>query len=72
MDEILGLEKFVTNCDKGLLQIATGALLQLRQVSLEIATGITNCDSYYKLRRYCKLRQYTVSSCAWFYDDRLC
>ena len=40
------LEKFITNCDKGLLQIATGTLLQ-------IATNfITNCDNrYYKLRQ---------------------
>ena len=39
------LEKFITNCDKGLLQIATGTLLQ-------IATNfITNCDRYYKLRQ---------------------
>ena len=32
------LEKFITNCDKGLLQIAR-------------AHFITNCDRYYKLRR---------------------
>ena len=36
---------FITNCDKGLLQIATGTLLQ-------IATSfITNRDRYYKLRQ---------------------
>ena len=45
------LEKFITDCDKGLLQSATGTLLQiatgidkLRQPLLQIATGITNCD----------------------------
>ena len=45
------LEKFITNCDKGLLQIATDTS-KLRQVLLQIATGITNCDNrYYKLRQ---------------------
>ena len=47
------LVKCITNCDKGLLQIAPGKLLQ-------IATSfMTNCDRYYKLRRYYKMRQYT-------------
>ena len=55
------LEKFITNCDKGLLQIATAHFItncdsslyyKLRQVLLQIATGITNCDDrYYKLRQ---------------------
>ena len=46
------LEKFITNCDKGLLQIATGKLLQIATSFITVATGITNCDScYYKLRQ---------------------
>ena len=56
------LEKFITNCDKGLLQIATAhfitnydkGLLQIATGTLlQIATSfITNCDRYYKLRQY--------------------
>ena len=35
-----------------LLQIATRGYYKLRQVLLQIATGITNCDNrYYKLRQ---------------------
>ena len=62
------LEKFITDCDKELLQIATAHFItncdkgyyklrqiryyKLRQVLLQIATGITNCDDrYYKLRQ---------------------
>ena len=37
--------QFITKCDGLLLQIATAFLLQ-------IATGITKCDDYYKLRQY--------------------
>ena len=45
MDEIYCLKKFITNCNKELLQIATGTLLQ-------IATSfITKCDRYWKLRQ---------------------
>ena len=55
------LEKFITNCDKGLLQIATAhfiancdkGLLQIATGTLlQIATSIIiNCDRYYKLRQ---------------------
>ena len=55
------LEKFITNCDKGLLQIATAhfitncnkGLLQFATGTLlQIATSfIANCDRYYKLRQ---------------------
>ena len=34
-----------------LLQIATAFLLQSAMNLLQIATGITKCDDYYKLRQ---------------------
>ena len=62
------LEKFITNCDKGLLQIATAhfitnydkELLQIaRGMLLQVATSfitncdvITNCDSTYSLGHF--------------------
>ena len=60
---------YISKCDGQLLQIATAFLLQLcdtvyyklRQVFqsainlLQIATDITKCDDYYKLRQYASL-----------------
>ena len=43
---------FITNCDRSLLQSASGFLLQNATVLLQNATVITNCDVYYKLRQY--------------------
>ena len=57
--------QFITKCDGQLLQIATAFFItkcdavyyKLRQVLqstmdlLQIATGITKCDDYYKLRQ---------------------
>ena len=49
---------FVTKCDRSLLQIASGLLLQNATVLLQNATVIKNrddfitkCDSYYKMPR---------------------
>ena len=42
---------FITNCDRFLLQIATAFLLQIATKLLQIATAITNCDDFYKLRQ---------------------
>ena len=42
----------ITKCDGLLLQIATPFLLQVRHGLLQIATSITKCDDYYKLRQY--------------------
>ena len=61
---------FVTKCDRSLLQNAPGFLLQNMKVLLQNATVITICDnfitkcnSYYKMRVYYKLQQYTFE---WF------
>ena len=47
------LEMFITNCDKGLLQIATAHFItNCDKGLLQTATSfITNCDRYYKLRQ---------------------
>ena len=49
---------FITKCDRGLLQSASGFLLQNATVLLQNAMVITycddyitKCDSYYKMRR---------------------
>ena len=39
----------ITNCDKVPLHIVSGTLLQIA------TTAFTNCDRYYRLRRYYKL-----------------
>ena len=51
-------QKFITKCDKSLLQNALGFLLQNATVLLQNATFIANCDdfitkcdSYYKMQR---------------------
>ena len=57
-------QKFITKCDSGLLQSASGIIkcdrLLLQSASgitkrdrllLRRASGITKCDSYYKVRR---------------------
>ena len=53
----------IINCDKILLQIPTTDLLQIATSLLQIAIDITNwdkfisnCDSYYKLRRLLQIR----------------
>ena len=43
--------KFITNCDKILLQIAAADLLQTATNLLQITIAITNCHGYYKLRQ---------------------
>ena len=43
---------FVSKCDKALLQIASGFLLQNATVLLQNATVITECDVYHKLQQY--------------------
>ena len=42
---------FITKCDGQLSQIATAFLLQSAMDLLQIVTGITKCDDYYKLRQ---------------------
>ena len=43
---------FITNCDKAnYYKLRQVRFYKLRQVLLQIATGITNCDRYYKLRQ---------------------
>ena len=51
-------QKFITKCDKSLLQNTTGFLLQNATALLQNATVIKNCDdfitkcnNYYKMRR---------------------
>ena len=48
-------------CDGQLLQIATALLLQSAHGLLQIATGITKCDDYYKLRQYMVAFSLTLS-----------
>ena len=43
---------FITKCDGQLLQIASAFLYKVRHGLLQIATGVTKCDDYYKLRQY--------------------
>ena len=52
-------QKFITKCDRGLLQNAPDfllqnatALLQNATVLLQDTTVITKCDIYYKFRQY--------------------
>ena len=42
-------QKFVTKCNKGLLQSASGITMCVRLL-LQSASGITKCDSYYKVK----------------------
>ena len=42
--------KFVTKCDRGLLQSASG-ITKCNRLLLQSASGNTKCDSYYKVRR---------------------
>ena len=42
-------QKFITKCDKGLLQCASG-IAKCGRSLLQSASGITKCDSYYKAR----------------------
>ena len=57
-------QKFVTKCDRGLLQSASGitkcdrlllqsasGITKCDRLLLQSASGITKCDSYYKVRR---------------------
>ena len=41
---------FITKCDKVYYKL--GQVLQSAMDLLQIATGITKCDDYYKLRQY--------------------
>ena len=52
--ELLQIATFqlITKCDGQLLQIASAFLLQSAMNLLKIATGITKCGDYYKLRQY--------------------
>ena len=43
-------QKFITKCDRGLLQSASG-ITKCNRLLLQSASGITKCDSYYKVRR---------------------
>ena len=55
----------------GLLQIAT--VLQSAMDLLQIATGITKCDNYYKLRQYTPSDDYIVAvsiKCVLTYNAR--
>ena len=76
MDETLFGKVYYKLRQLTLLQIATRGYYKmrqvryykLRQVLLQIAKGITNCDNrYYKLRHYYKLRQYKLS----YLEDRI-
>ena len=57
----------ITNCDSFFLTKCDMVYYKLRQVLqsamdlLQIATGITKCDDYYKLRQYNLQLKYTVS-----------
>ena len=42
---------FITKCNRGLLQTASGFLLQNATVIKNCDNFITKCDSYYKMRR---------------------
>ena len=57
-------QKFITKCDRGLLQSASGitkcdrlllqsasSITKCDRLLLQSVTGITKCDSYYKVRR---------------------
>ena len=43
-------QKFITKCDRCLLQRASG-ITKCDRLLLQIASGITERDSYYKVRR---------------------
>ena len=43
-------QKFITKCDRGLLQSASG-ITKCNRLLLQSASGITKCDSYYKVSR---------------------
>ena len=51
---------FITKWDKYLLQSASGFLLQNASILLHNETVFTNCDVYYKMRRYNRPYQRTV------------
>ena len=60
--QVLQSAMIITNCDStSLLQSAMDSYYKLRQLFyykvrnglLQIATGTTKCDDYYKLRLYC-------------------
>ena len=42
-------QKFITTCDRGLLQSALG-IKKCDRLLLQSAPGITKCDSFYKVR----------------------
>ena len=67
-------QKFITKCDRSLLQNATGFLLQNATVLLQNAAVITKCDdfitkcdSYYKTRRLLQIA--TVQEIIKFISD---
>ena len=43
-------QKFITKCDRGILQSAPG-ITKYDRLVVQNTSGITKCDSYYKLRR---------------------
>ena len=49
----------ITNCDRYVITNCDKFYYKLRQVLQIATTVIINCDRYYKLGRYYKLRQYS-------------
>ena len=45
-----GHQKFITKCDRELLQSVSG-ITKCNRLLLQNASGLTKCDSYYKVRR---------------------
>ena len=53
---------FYNKLDKGLLESASGLLLQNATVSLQHALVITNCDVYYKMHQFIRSNLFDILS----------
>ena len=56
-------QKFITKCDRSLLQNATGFLLQNATVITKCDDFITKCGRYYEMRRLLQIATVHAPSC---------